>query len=268
MQLEIYKPIEGQNLPAVEWNFTELKRWLEDGLTAYKGRVYDETQIKEAKKDVANLRKLSAAIDSKRKEIKATYLEPYAAFECQVKELTGMISAQVDEISDQIKKYDEAKKAQKLEEIKAAYEKIMGHLAPLVPFKMLYDKRWLNATMSMTAIHTALAEKAESVRAALASIDALGLPDDVTQRVKEKYLETLNLSYALAEVEQIRIIKQAIGEYEDGLKQISDEAYDPKAENKSGEIFTVDFRIEATKGQLDALKAFLMNYGIKYGPVP
>lgn len=65
MQLEIYNPTQGTQLPTIEWNFDALKTWLEDGLASYKGRVYDDSQINEAKKDASNLRKLKEAIDGK-----------------------------------------------------------------------------------------------------------------------------------------------------------------------------------------------------------
>ena len=42
MEIEIYSPTNGQPLPAVKWNYPEVKAWLEDGLAAYKGRVYTE----------------------------------------------------------------------------------------------------------------------------------------------------------------------------------------------------------------------------------
>ena len=73
MQLEIYKPTSGHPLPPVKWNFSEIKQWLSDGLDQYKGRVYDENQITQAKKDAAALRKLKEAIDGRRKEVKAFY---------------------------------------------------------------------------------------------------------------------------------------------------------------------------------------------------
>lgn len=281
MQLEIYSPAEGQPLTPVSWNFPELKRWLEDGLAAYKGRIYDESMIREAKKDVANLRKLAAAIDSKRKDMKARYLEPYAAFEAQAKELTGMIDTQVAEIAAQINAFDEARKAEKLEHIKLLYKEIMGDLAELVSYEKIHNKRWLNATATMSAIEGDIIEKAESIRAALASIDALGLPDDMAGQVKAVYLDKLDLAAALAEKERIEHKQKALAEYEARKRQEAqckaDERPAPQeaprealgyAEDEAPDLITVDFRIRATREQLADLKAFLVGRGIKYSPVP
>lgn len=281
MQLEIYSPADGQQLTPVSWNFPELKRWLEDGLAAYKGRIYDESMIREAKKDAANLRKLAAAIDSKRKDIKARYLAPYAAFEAQAKELTGMIDTQVAEIAAQINAFDEARKAEKLEHIKLLYKEIMGNLSELVPYEKLHSKRWLNATTTMSAIEGDIIEKAESIRAALASIDALGLPDDMAGQVKAVYLDKLDLAAALAEKERIEHKQKALAEYEARKCQEAqckaDERPAPQevplealgyAADEGRELLTVDFRIRATREQLADLKAFLIDRKIKYGPIP
>lgn len=281
MQLEIYSPADGQQLTPVSWNFPELKRWLEDGLAAYKGRIYDESMIREAKKDAANLRKLAAAIDSKRKDMKARYLEPYAAFEAQAKELTGMIDTQVAEIAAQINAFDEARKAEKLERIKLLYKEIMGDLSELVPYEKLHSKRWLNATATMSAIEGDIIEKAESIRAALASIDALGLPDDMAGQVKAVYLDKLDLAAALAEKERIERKQKALADYEARKHQAAqckaDERPAPQevplealgyAADEAPELMTVDFRIRATREQLADLKAFLIDHKIKYGPVP
>lgn len=281
MQLEIYSPADGQQLTPVSWNFPELKRWLEDGLAAYKGRIYDESMIKEAKRDAANLRKLGAAIDGKRKEMKARYLEPYAVFEAQAKELTGMIDTQVAEIAAQITAFDEARKAEKLEHIKLLYKEIMGDLSELVPYEKIHNKRWLNATTTMSAIEGDIIEKAESIRAALTSIDALGLPDDMAGQVKTVYLDKLDLAAALAEKERIEHKQKALAEYEARKQQEAQRNTEDKpapqevprdalgyAEDETPELITVDFRIRATRDQLADLKAFLIDRKIKYGPVP
>lgn len=281
MQLEIYSPAEGQPLTPVSWNFPELKRWLEDGLAAYKGRIYDESMIREAKKDAANLRKLAAAIDGKRKEMKARYLAPYAAFEAQAKELTGMIDTQVAEIAAQITAFDEARKAEKLEHIKLLYKEIMGDLSELVPYEKIHNKRWLNAIATMSAIEGDIIEKAEGIRAALTSIDALGLPDDMASQVKTVYLDKLDLAAALAEKERIERKQKALAEYEARKQQEAQRNTEDNlapqevprealgyAEDEAPDLITVDFRIRATREQLADLKAFLVGRGIKYSPVP
>ena len=87
MEIQVLSPTQAQPLPPVEWNYLEVKKWIEDGLARYKGIVYDETQIAEAKKDRANLNKLVQAIEAKRREMKQLYLQPYQSFEVQANDL-------------------------------------------------------------------------------------------------------------------------------------------------------------------------------------
>lgn len=206
MEIEIYSPTNGQPLPAVKWNYPEVKAWLEDGLAAYKGRVYTEDTITQAKKDRANLNKLADAIAAKRREMKATYLHPYEEFDGQAKELERMVKAQSAEIDAQVKAYDNARKEEKRAKIVELYEALIGNLAGLVPYDRLHDPKWLNITTSMTTITEELGRKIDRIAAGLASIDTLGLDADIAQQVKGVFLKDFDLAAALTEKD--RIIRQ------------------------------------------------------------
>ena len=65
MELKIYNPSEDGFIKAIEWNYDELKAELVKKLEYYKGLVYTEDQIKEAKADRAKLNALTTAIDEK-----------------------------------------------------------------------------------------------------------------------------------------------------------------------------------------------------------
>lgn len=279
MQIEIYNPAQGEPLPPVKWNYEELKGQLVAALESYKGRIYTESTIAEAKKDRASLNKLAAAIDTRRKEMKARYLAPYEEFEAQAVELTGLVKQQAAEIDAQVKAFDEARKAEKLEHCKALYAELLGDLADLVPYERLHNPKWLNVTTSMNAIEAEIIEKAENIRAAMASIDALGLADDMAAQVKHVYLERLDLAAALAEKDRIERERQALAAYETAKKEEPEkpaeqqtEAQPPEPAEKSTTavpaMYTVDFRVWATAEQLNALKTFLIDNGVKYGKVP
>lgn len=279
MQIEIYNPAQGEPLPPVRWNYEELKGQLVAALENYEGRIYTEETISEAKKDRAGLNKLAAAIDTRRKEMKARYLAPYQEFEAQAVELTGLVKQQAAEIDAQVKAFDEARRAEKQEHIRTMYAAVMGELAALVPYERLHNPRWLNVTYSMSTIEEEIIEKAEDIRAALASIDGLGLADDMAARVKHIYLERLDLAAALAEKDRIERERQALATYETAKKaepekpaEQQTEAQPPEPAEKSTTavpaMYTVDFRVWATAEQLAALKTFLVDNGVKYGKVP
>lgn len=271
MQIEIYTPAQGEPLPPVKWNYEALKAELTKALENFRGLVYTEDTINQAKKDRASLNKLADAIDTRRKEMKARYLAPYQEFESQAKELTALVKMQADEIDAQVKAFDDARKSEKQEQIKDLYSFLMKDLTSLVPYEKIHNPKWLNVTVSMLAVEKEITEKAEGIRTALRSIDALGLPDDMAERVKSVYLERLDLASALAEKERIERERQALADYEAATKKAEEtvERRKPDPINADcGQTYKVDFRVWATTEQLGALKAFLSDNGIKYGPVP
>ena len=70
MELIIYNPQEGDFLQQIDWNFEDLKGEISKKSQEYMNLVYSDSQIKEAKKDRATLRKLITALEDKRKQIK------------------------------------------------------------------------------------------------------------------------------------------------------------------------------------------------------
>lgn len=281
MQIEIYAPTQSQPLPPIEWNYPELKKWVEDGLAAYKGRVYTDDNIGMAKQDRANLNKLADAIDTKRKEMKAVYLEPYAEFETQAKELTALVKAQADEIAAQIKAYDDFRKAEKQTQITTLYFDKIGDLAALVPYERLHNPKWLNVTTSMAAIDDELTVRIDSIRAGLATIDKVGIDSEIVGQIKSLFLKSFNLAAALAEVERIekeraeleRINAAKSAPAPVSAEKTTEQEYTPAEPENGGvtrysdgntaePIHTVTFRIRVTKSKLALLGDFMRANGI------
>lgn len=274
MQIEIYSPTNGQPLPPVQWNYEEVKRWLEDGLSAYKGRVYTEDTVTEAKKDRANLNKLADAIDSKRKEMKATYLEPYAQFEAQAKELTAMVKAQVAEIDAQVKAFESFKKEQKLETIKAElYAPLIGNIAGLIPYERLHETKWLNVTVSLSTVAEELSRKIERIIKGLSAIDALDMDSDIAAQVKDVFLKRFDLAEAIAEKDRLVRQKKELERIkaEQAASEVKYTPAEPERpavaqtvpENTTEKIHTVTFRIHVTSAKLKLLGDFMRENGIR-----
>lgn len=286
MEIQILTPTQAQPLPQIQWNYAEVKAWIEDGLTRYKGVVYDESQIAEAKKDRANLNKLVQALDAKRREMKALYLHPYEEFEAQAKELAAMVKDQATAIDAQVKAYDDRRKQEKLEKIKAElYTPMIDGLADLVPYDKLHDPKWLNVTCSVSTIGTEMARKIENVVAGLDAIDKMGLTPEMASRVKGVFLKKFDLAAAIAEKERIEKMEASLRQYETAKAErnaVSAEQNAPKAEQKytppervepvrtqyggddpAQTIHTVVFRIHVTAAQLQGLGAYMRANNIK-----
>nr|DAY25744.1 MAG TPA: Protein of unknown function (DUF1351) [Caudoviricetes sp.] len=197
MELKIYNPSEDGFIKAIEWNYEELKAELSQKLEQYKGLVYTEDQIKEAKADRAKLNALATAIDDKRKQIKKQCLQPYEQFEAQIKDLLAVIKEPVALIDSQIKGYEEEKKAKKLEEVKALFEKLKdaeSEELEFVNFEQIFEDKFLNASISLKMVETVINNKFNAIKCNLKTIAEL---KEYSFEATEVYKETLNLNEAL-----------------------------------------------------------------------
>lgn len=287
MQLEIYSPTQAQPLPPVEWNYTELKQWVSDGLEAYRGRVYTEDTVTEAKRDRATLNKLAQAIEDRRREIKAVYLAPYDQFEKQAKELVEMVKTQSREIDAQIKTYDRQRREDKLERIKTElYTPMIGNLAEAIPYEKLHDPKWLNVTFSMAAVSEALASKIESIRSGFAALNKLDVPPDVLHQIHAEFAKDFDLAAAIAAKDRILEEKKHMLEFarhleaqsatratqDDGSMEQHPTSEKPAEARETAHddepVMQLDFRAWVTRSQMLALREFLVSNGIKFGKVP
>ena len=274
MEIQIFNPTQAQPLPEISWNYAELKQQLEAGLASYKGLAYGDDQIGEAKKDRARLNKLADAIDGKRKEMKSLYLRPYEAFEAQAKELVGMVKATVKEIDDQVKASEATKKEEKHQSILEQYHAMIGNLAELVPYERLHNPKWLNVSVGMGAICQELGNKIDRITAGLAVIDRLQLPPELAGPVKSTFLKDFDLAAALAEKDRLQRQQEELARYEaakaaqanqmpPAAPMAAQSAPEPEEPPAVEEIFVLDFRVRATRAQLQGLKQAMINLGIK-----
>ena len=113
-----FKIVSPQNfVKIIEFNYEELKNWITEQVEQYKGLAYTDETIKNAKEDRAKLNKFKESIDNARKDVKKRYLEPYNQFEDKVKTLLALIEEPTKAIDQQVKAYEEQKKAEKRVEI-------------------------------------------------------------------------------------------------------------------------------------------------------
>lgn len=195
MEFKIYNPQEEGFLKEIDWNYEELKTEIQKKANDYMNLVYTADQIKDAKKDRANLRKFVTALENKRKEIKRQVMQPYTAFEEQEKELIGIVDQAIGNIDIQIKGYEEATRQEKLEKIKGIYSKTIGDLDRTVPFEKIYKDSWLNVSTALKSITTEIAEIRDKVDSDLKVINADTSP--YVFEMKEEYLKAFDLTAAM-----------------------------------------------------------------------
>ena len=271
----------------IDFNYDGLKAALSEGLSFYNGLVVTEDSIKSAKEDRAKLNKLREALESKRKEIKKECLAPYADFEEKVKELVGMIDRPISAIDDQLKAYEDKRRAEKRAEIEGIYAETAGDLAALLPFERVWEDSWYNVSVTIKKVREAIAAKVEKTAGDLAVLSSV--ESEFMEPVKLKYLETGDLAAALRERERLAEQATRLREYEDaqsvwvGAGTPPDETPDPSIfqsvpheeagaspDMKAPEVVTgskyyrLCFECEVTKEQARDLAQYLKSQNITY----
>lgn len=299
MEVQIYNPAPGTELEPVQWNFEELREQITAGLAKYDHIVYTEDSMPVAKKDRADLNRLSKAINDERISMKRRYLAPYEEFERQANELTGLIDAQAAKINDQVKEFEQREKDAKQAEIMAIYAETVGDFVNLIPYEKIHDPKWLNKGTSLKAIREAMETIFSRAATAFSTINLMDFDEPTTNRVKAAYLRNFELADAMAEKQIIERENIRLAEYELARKaqeqakaqQAAQEIQNaPEAPQKEParviepaqaetpaeaattaeeppELIQLDFRVWASREQLGALKEFLIANGIKYGKV-
>jgi hypothetical protein len=198
MELQIINFIENQN-PILIKDFDNLKSELVARAEYYNGLHFTEDQVKEAKAERANLNKFKDTIETRRKEIKKAFAAPYMALEAQVKELNAIIDEPINKIDSQIKVFEERKKSERQEELKAFYAENaqIEKIADIVEFEKIFEPKWLNASVSAKSAKEEIVAKITQIKNDLAAIDMLDGKYKLS--AKDYYLRTFNLSGAIAE---------------------------------------------------------------------
>lgn len=212
-----------KELPAtITGNFEELKAELAERLDHYNNLVVTEDGIKEAKGDRAKLNKLRTAIDRRRKDIKKEYLAPYNEFEGKIKELTMLIDEPIKAIDTQLDAYEERRKQAKMEKIKEAYEEnIEPTIEDIIPLERILDQKWLNATTSMKSVTEEIAGWQTRVNADLLALDTI--EEEYKAAVREKYIETLDVSKAIAHRDKLKEAEEAFRAREEEKRRREEE---------------------------------------------
>lgn len=189
---------------SLDFNFEEVKTWLSENLAAYRNMIVTEDGIAAAKSDKTKIRKISSAISEQRIAVKKRYLEPYNAFEANMKELSGMCDEASKNIDDQLKKFEEQRKAQKRNDLLAFYQ--TQNAPAWLTFERIENPRWMNVTFSMDEAHKEITEKVSAVNADVESIS--GFDAEFADEMLLEYRKTLNVSGAIQRGNELRRMKQ------------------------------------------------------------
>ena len=165
-------------------NFDEIETALKNQMQAYADLEVTEDNIPERKKDIATLRKIKDAVDSKRKEVKKTFSEPLTEFETKVKNLTGILDTEIIRIDRQIKEFDHKRIEEKQKHIQELYDQNVGEFAEYLPLSAIKSSKWDNKTCSDNEIISDIQMAKIKVMGDIQAIKALG------SEIEDKLLAT------------------------------------------------------------------------------
>lgn len=298
MVLKIYNPQDNGFLQKIDWNFEDLKTEITASAQEYETSVYTDDTIKAAKADRAKLNKFVEALNGKRTEIRKALLKPDEQFGLEIKELAGIVQKAINNIDTQVKGYEERQREEKTAKVRGFYEENIHDLSSVLPFERVFKPEYANASTTMKSIKEdilALIQKVDEGLAIINEVDSKFAGD-----MKEVFLRTYDIGAAMAERNRLEAAEEKRKAYEEeqARKKAEREAamqaqtsrvinagrapvtYSPPVkpqpvvqptpvvETVEDPVHVLDFRVHATKTQLDKLKDFLRVNNIRFEPVP
>lgn len=275
---------------AITTNYPEVKAWVDGVAERYRSIVVTEDGVQAAKQDRANLRKLQANIDQVRKECRAAALAVSAETEANCKELVATLETAVQNLDTQAKAFEEQRRAVKEMTLKEYFEEEneRHNTNAYLTWDGVLDKKWLNATTSEDAAKKAIDAIITDTVNGIAAIVSLQSPFEV--ELLEHYRETHDVTAVLQKNARLLEVKKAQEEREKAAREAAEQKAAetapvsqpvpperPKEEPQTvsfatevqeEEIYTVDFRVHGTAAQLNGLRSYMKNNGIRFERVP
>lgn len=267
----------------ITFNYEELKQEIAEKVKTYEVLVYDDTQIKLAKTDKANLNKLKKALNDERIRREREYMAPFNEFKAQINEIISIIDKPVAVIDKQVKAFDEKKRQDKMEAIKKLYEE--SEHPQWLELEQIFNDRWLLAGTSMRQVQDGIEGWLNEIKT---NLDIIANLPEFAFEATEIYKSTLDVQKALNEgkrlsemikrkQEQERLQKEAEerakAEAEAKAREELLEAHKPEPEpvqkvtTEPVEQQWISFRALLTVPQAFELKRFFEENKIEFQPI-
>ena len=265
----------------IEFNYEEIKAWVQEQTEAYKGMIYDDTQISQAKSDRANLRRTSKLLNDRRISLEKEYMQPFFEFKEKINDLIKLIDEPANLIDQRIKEFEEQKRDEKREQIGEMFDGI-EQKPDWLKLEQIWNPKWLNATTSMKSISREISGSIEAITENMNSLNSI---EGFACEAKEVYKQTLDMPRAIAEGRRLQDIQKRKEEEEarkaaeaerqkkvdsiinNPTSQIINRAEAREAEEKAQMATWVSFRALLTMEQAKDLKQFFGERGIRFEPI-
>lgn len=246
----------------IEFNFDELRAEIKERTEKYVGLVYTDDQIKDAKKDVAALRKFTKALSDERIKVKKDILKPYEEFEGKVKELTAIVDEAITGIDKQVKEYEDKKKQEKMDEILLLWNE--KETPEWLHISKVFDEKWLNASVTLKKVEEEIDEKLEQIERDLATLSNLS---EFSFEATEVYKDTVDINKAIQEGIRLADIQKRKAEAQ--MKEVAVAESAPTTQDTAPAVkkSEVCFRCWLSTEDAAALREFFKKRNIEYGVI-
>ena len=216
----------------IAFNYEEIKNELAERVHIYETVVYDDTQIKQAKADRADLNRFKKALNDERIRREKEYLKPFTDFKDKINELIKIVDKPCEVIDKQIKAYEEQEKVKKREKIIDFWEnELREDITTLPPewlkLEAIFDDKWLNASVSIATAKNDIKARLEGIKNDLATLTSL---PSFGFEATEVYKSTLDINRAINEGRRLEEIQRRKEEAEKARKEAEERA---KAEQEA-----------------------------------
>ena len=203
-------------------------------------------------------------------------MKPYEDFEVKIKELDGIVNKAIQNIDGQVKGFEEQKKAEKLEQIKEYYSKLpMCEAYQIAKFEMIFDEKWLNASVSMKTVCAEIDARIEQIAKDLETLS--NLPEFSFEAIEE-YKQSLDINKAIVEGQRLSEIQKRKAEEQqkmnDALEKVATAAETAaegiakvvEATNDAPRVW-LSFKAHVTVDDANELRKFFNSRNIEFEAV-
>lgn len=161
---------------ALDANFAEVEAQLRELMAPYEKLVVNPEDMADAKNILARIRKVKTGIDEYRKSVKREYSAPLTVFEAKVKELLAVCTESETNLSEQINKYDQQRRKEKLDGLERFFSDAVGDMSQFLAWEQVRNDRWGNATFSEADAQAEIQKAIDDCASGVEAIRSLNSP--------------------------------------------------------------------------------------------
>ena len=211
----------------------------------YDGLEFQEEDLKDAKKELATLRKVSKEVNNQALEIDRQLTQEVKQFRDDVKEVISVITKVINNIDNQVKTFENKQKDVRKQQIIDMEE--YKNISDYIPF----NDEWLLKKYDDKTLKELFTSHKEQIDMYVGTIkmtcSTLGLESDF-------YIEKLKTTPYAQVIELINTVSQAT----------TKEEVKPVVIDETEQLLTITRTITGTRTQLMALKKYALEIGCKY----